>query len=71
MWDSHFWLPHKAFTQYLLTVASRSMFLRGGRHNRLPIQNRIPHQAMIPAIHVPMKRIEVERNDVAAPSRHI
>src|ERR1700756_305183 len=46
--------------------------LRGGsRDDRLPIQNRVPHQTMIAAVHVSVKGIEVERHNVTVSDRHI
>ena len=47
------------------------MSLTSARQNHLPVQKRVPQQSMIPAIHVAMHGIEIERDHVAAAYRHI
>jgi hypothetical protein len=48
--------PAAAFT----TRAAASFLLRFSPHNRLPINNRVPQHPLIPAIQVPVQRVEVK-----------
>ena len=81
--DSHPGHHFETLTRHFLTRTKSNVWLRpsslrsgdlgwcGHRQNRFPIQNRIPNEAMIAPIHVPVKRIEVERHDVTAAGRHV
>src|SRR6266481_6681030 len=81
--DSHPGHHFETLTRHFLTRTKRNVWLRpssrrsgdlgwcGHRQNRFPIQNRIPNEAMIAPIHIPVERIEVKRHDVTEAGRHV
>src|SRR6266404_1920705 len=57
---------------YLFGFCERGISLPGlSSNDRLPVQNRVPHHAMITAVQIAMQRVKVECDHMSATHRHV